>query len=206
MKKSLIVRWIIIAAVLLVWGLAMLPLKDRNLIKVFEDKAAKTVSKLEAEAASFKGDPDALRETIAKADKSSEEYKKAAEELEKMMSDNAYIAWRKVRDYKELQKRLALIDRKSDFEKAASIKAEMDALPENASADKKVYQQQYDAIVGAPEYKAWLETLEYKELVKAHRYSSAASEITSAQILPLSKTAYFQKSATKVQQILHICK
>ena len=166
MKKSLIVRWIIIAAVLLVWGLAMLPLKDRNLIKVFEDKAAKTVSKLEAEAAAFKGDPDALRETIAKADKSSEEYKKAVEELEKMLSDEAYIAWRKVRDYKELQRRLALIDRKSDFEKAAAIKAEMDALPANAEADKKVYQQQYDAIVGAAEYKAWLETLEYKELVK----------------------------------------
>ncbi len=165
MKKSLIVRWIVIAAVLLIWGLAMLPLKDRDLIGIFNAKSSKVVAKLEQEAKTFTGKPDQLREEIAKLDASSAEYKEAADKLEKMLEDPAYIAWRKVRDYKELQSRIALISNKADFERAAEIKGLMDSLPEQAVNEKKVYQAQYDAVVDA-DYKAWMETVEYRELVR----------------------------------------
>ena len=66
MKKSLIIRWVIIALVLLIWIWAMLPLKDKDYLKTFDKLAAPNVEKLHAgrDALLKMGNPEEISEKM----------------------------------------------------------------------------------------------------------------------------------------------
>ena len=165
MKKSLIIRWVIIAIVILVWTLAMFPIKDKDYMSIFRKLSAKTVAELQAKGAEFEkanGNPaDIIKKLGQATDKNSQEYKDLAEKLETLRKAENFDAWRKAEDFKELEKRLDLIDKKSTYESAVAIKAEMDAIQNKELPEYKDYEAAYNAIVSNAEYKKWTETDEY---------------------------------------------
>lgn len=169
MKKSLIVRWSIIAVVILVWTIAMFPLKDGDYLSKFDKLSAEQVAKAQngAKLLLAKGNPEELRsKSEAVADKGSQEYKDIQAKIDELKADKNYEAWRISRDYDELMKRLNLINLKKSFEHAAYIKEQMDALADKTGAEFKTLEGQYKAIVETEGYKKWMDTVLYRELVK----------------------------------------
>ncbi len=185
MKKSLIIRWVIIAIVILVWTLAMFPIKDKDYMSIFRKLSAKTVAELQAKGAEFEkanGNPaDIIKKLGQATDKNSQEYKDLAEKLETLRKAENFDAWRKAEDFKELEKRLDLIDKKSTYESAVAIKAEMDAIQNKELPEYKDYEAAYNAIVSNAEYKKWTETDEYKELLRRLPVEKLKQEIELIQ-------------------------
>ena len=169
MKKSLIIRWVVIALVILVWTWAMFPIKDKDFRNMFETVSRKNVAKLQTEAKAFidekKVDPaELIKKVTTIEDQTNQEFKDANEKLNELRADKGFAAWRQNEDYQELIKRLNLIDLKVKYETAAAHKAQMDSIAQKDSADYKFYEEQYKAITEEPGYKKWTESIEYKEL------------------------------------------
>ncbi|MBQ7650264.1 MAG: hypothetical protein IJS15_04850, partial [Victivallales bacterium] len=171
MKKSLIIRWVIIALVILVWIWAIFPIKDKDFRGMFEKVSRKNVAKLQTEAKAFidakKVDPAELIKKVSTIeDQTSQEFKDASEKLKELRDDKGFAAWRQNEDYQELVKRLNLIDLKVKYETAAAHKAQMDSIANKDSDDYKFYEKQFKAITEEPGYQKWMESIEYKELVR----------------------------------------
>ena len=116
MKKSLIIRWIIIGAIVLGWTVSMFPIKDRDILAEFTKLAERRVAEYEKDARVLeeKGGKEKVAEQLrAISDKSSSEY------LELL---RAYNAPERIANYQELKKRLD---------------AELKALPESLSAEDR---------------------------------------------------------------------
>ena len=171
MKKSLIIRWVIIALVILVWIWAIFPIKDKDFRSMFEKVSRKNVAKLQTEAKAFidekKVDPtELIKKVNSIEDQTSQEFKDASAKLKELRDDKGFAAWRQNEDYQELVKRLNLIDRKVKYETAAAHKAQMDSIANKDSDEFKFYEKQYKAITEEPGYQKWTESIEYKELVR----------------------------------------
>ena len=197
MKKSLIIRWVIIALVILVWTWAMFPFKDKDFLSMFDKVSAKHVAKLQTEAKAFvaeKGNPSELINKInAIEDQTSQEYKDESAKLKEIRDAKGFASWRKNEDYQELVKRLDIIKRKTTYETAAAHKAQMDQITDKSSADYKFYEQQYKAITEDEGYKKWTESIEYKELVR--RLPVARMKAQLEQFADKSSDAYHKLAA-----------
>ena len=83
MKKSLIIRMIIIAAVIIGWTASMFPIREQDFLKKFESLSDKTVKKLNKSAEALKA-VGTLEEVKTKLDgmedKSGKEYKALQEQ------------------------------------------------------------------------------------------------------------------------------
>ncbi|MCR4573926.1 MAG: protein translocase subunit SecD, partial [Lentisphaeria bacterium] len=97
MKKSLIIRMIIIAAVIIGWTASMFPIKDQDFLKKFNTLAAKTVNKLKKSSEGIGNLEEMKTKLDAMADKSSKEYK----DLQQKYSDAV-----KAKTFDELQTRI----------------------------------------------------------------------------------------------------
>ena len=169
MKKSLIIRWVIIAIVLVVWIVAMLPIKDKDYLTTFDKLSAPTVAKLKAgsNALLAQGNPEEIDQKLrAITDTSSDEYKTLSAKLQDLRTAPTFDDWRKSRDYDELEARLTLINLKAKYEMARHLKQQMDAISDKSLPEYKELEAARNAIVSAGDYKAWIETAEYKELEK----------------------------------------
>ncbi|MBO7090885.1 MAG: hypothetical protein J6W23_03805, partial [Victivallales bacterium] len=107
MKKSLIIRMIIIAAVIIGWTASMFPIREQDFLKKFESLSDKTVRKLnkslDALTATSSLD-DAKAKLDAMEDKSSKEYKALQEQ---------YADAIKAKTYNDLQTRIASVQAES---------------------------------------------------------------------------------------------
>lgn len=124
MKKSLILRFSLIGAVLVAWAVAMHPLHDRPFLPTFEKMAAPKVNKYRAAITEAKADIAAAQKALAgMADKQSDEAKQETEKL-KAAQDKLARNTRYVDDYEKVIKDArAMMDRKED-----PVRAEYKAL------------------------------------------------------------------------------
>ncbi|MDD4098947.1 MAG: protein translocase subunit SecD [Lentisphaeria bacterium] len=109
MKKSLIIRWSIVALVLVVWTAAMFPVRDKDYLAEFDKLSATKVTSLEAQSKALLkvGDPVALKaELDAMTDQDSDDYKAKKEKYDQLLASTDYDGWKKFRDYTELQRRV----------------------------------------------------------------------------------------------------
>ena len=157
-------RWAVVAVILIVWTLAMFPMKDGNFLDKYHQMAAKQVAKSREAAEQLKGNPqETLVRLNAIEDKSSDEYKKLAEELKALQADPNFSSWVVYSNYQELEKRLALLQNKSLWDAAEAIKAKMAKL--NAGdGEYAVLASQYEAAVA--KIADWMKTEEYAEFSK----------------------------------------
>ncbi len=112
MKKSLIIRWIIVAAVVISCTVAMFPIKDKNYLETFRKASRKQVEALELGAAELEklGNPDELKAKMdAVEDKSSDEFKALQESYTTLRNSEYYAKWVKAKDYKVLWERIEAI-------------------------------------------------------------------------------------------------
>lgn len=112
MKKSLIIRWIVILVIVLGWSWSLFPIKDRDYLSEFKKVTAGPVAALrkQAEGLSALGDPQAMKARLdAIEDKTGDEYKKASAEYAELLSSPAYEAKLKADDYDELWRRIEAI-------------------------------------------------------------------------------------------------
>lgn len=103
MKNSLIVRWIVILAIVLGWGLSIFPMKDQDFLAEFYRRAAKGVEELQKkskEAQELQGKLDAL------ADRNSKEYAALAEKLEKTRATTGIPAAQALDEWQQLNQRI----------------------------------------------------------------------------------------------------
>ncbi|HQL88646.1 MAG: bifunctional preprotein translocase subunit SecD/SecF [Lentisphaerae bacterium ADurb.Bin082] len=109
MKKSLIIRWSVVALVVLAWTWAMFPLRDKDYLAEFEKMAAPKVAALQKQSKQLleQGNPEELKAQLdAMADKDSAEYKALKEKYDALTASPNYAAWKQSRDYDELMRRI----------------------------------------------------------------------------------------------------
>ena len=75
MKKSLIIRMIIIAAVIIGWTASMFPIREQDFLKKFDSLSSKTVAKLNKSAEAVGSLEEAKEKLDKMEDKSGKEYK-----------------------------------------------------------------------------------------------------------------------------------
>ena len=90
MKKSLIIRMIIIAAVIIGWTASMFPIREQDFLKKFDCLSEKTVKKLNKSAEAI-GSLEEVKEKLDKMeDKSSKEYKNLQEQYSDAVKAKAF--------------------------------------------------------------------------------------------------------------------
>ncbi|MBQ6473347.1 MAG: protein translocase subunit SecD [Victivallales bacterium] len=203
MKKSLIIRWTVIAIVLIVWTAALFPLKDSDYLQMFRQVSATNVERIEAGAKSLlaKGDPAELQRKLeAATDKSTDEYKALNEKYEALRKDGDYANWRAWADYQELNTRLALIKHKSMYDRAEDIAKKQEAAPNDS-----LLKGQLAEVLNDPDYKAWMGTEEYQAfkarlpLVQKREKLELMSDKTSAEYKAL--TGEVEKLQAELAQV-----
>ncbi len=203
MKKSLIIRWTIIAIVLVVWTLAMFPLRDGDYLKTFEQVSAKSVAKCQENAKVLlaKGNPETIRKDLAAAAKDSENYTKLTKQLADLQADKNYQDYVAERDYQELQKRLALIGHADKAGDVAAVQAKLNKLGNADSDEAAQLKKELEALQADPQFKAWAESPEGKAYaartawIAARDQFEAQTERRSPAAQELSKKADTLKTA-----------
>lgn len=85
MKKSLIIRWCVIAVVVLAWTASMFPIRDRDYLTEFRKQVKPQLAKLQAQAANLPMHAKAKQmrqELAAIVDHQSEDYLTRQKELD----------------------------------------------------------------------------------------------------------------------------
>ncbi len=121
MKKSLLIRWLIILLVIFAWGMAMFPITDRDYVTEFKTLASKQVEKYRRQAEKvptvIKAE-ELQKQLTALSDKESQEYQDLQAEYQKLSTSAEYLAESKLpenktrkyySDYQELWERVASI-------------------------------------------------------------------------------------------------
>ncbi|MDQ0287930.1 protein translocase subunit SecD [Oligosphaera ethanolica] len=124
MKKSLIIRWIIIALVVIGWLSAMFPIRDKDYLGEFDRISAKQLAALQARSQNVLkvGNPDELKAKLdAMEAKDSDEYKALQKSYSELQASPDYEAWVKVKDFAELMRRVAAV--RSDDASISGYKA-----------------------------------------------------------------------------------
>ncbi len=112
MKNSLIIRWIVILAIVLGWGLSIFPMKDRDLRAEFDRISAKSVAKLQKDAQ----EAEQLQGKLAAvADRASKEYQDLSKKLEKTKATTGIPAADALKEWQELQRRMDNLDNGKDL-------------------------------------------------------------------------------------------
>ncbi|NLE55705.1 MAG: hypothetical protein GX617_12255, partial [Lentisphaerae bacterium] len=124
MKKSLIIRWIIIALVVIGWLSAMFPIRDKDYLGEFDRISAKQLAALQARSQNVLkiANPDELKAKLdAMEAKDSDEYKALQKSYSELQASPDYEAWVKVKDFAELMRRVAAV--RSDDASISGYKA-----------------------------------------------------------------------------------
>ena len=119
MKKSLIIRWCIIGAIVLCWTVSIFPIKDRDILDEFMKLSKVQMKEYEAQAKELEaaGGRDAvLKKLQAVEDKSSKEY---------MSLLKIYRSDEKIKNYKELTDRIDALVKALPADISASDKSKM---------------------------------------------------------------------------------
>lgn len=135
MKKSLIIRWIIIALVVFGWLAAMFPIRDKDYLSKFDRLSAKQLTALRARSQNVLkvANPDELKAQLdGMADKESDDYKALQKRHADVLASPDYEAWVKSKDYDELLRRVA--DIRSADQKISGYKALERAAQGNAES------------------------------------------------------------------------
>jgi SecD/SecF fusion protein len=109
MKKSLIIRWVVIALVVFSLLSAMFPIRDKDYMGQFERMSAKSLSALRVRAEDVLkvGNPDELKAQLDQLDsKEGEEYEALQKSYSDLQALPDYDAWIKVKDFDELMRRV----------------------------------------------------------------------------------------------------
>ena len=110
MKKSLIIRWVIILAIVLGWGLSIFPMKDKDFLTEFQRRAAKGVAVLQKKAQKAGELEKKLEATESK------DYAKVSEELQDTLAATGITAEQALTEWAELNRRIENFKQKKDFD------------------------------------------------------------------------------------------
>ena len=124
MKKSLIIRWIIILLVVVSWTWSIFPIKDKDYLVEFKKMAQDEVQKLEKKSLKLEKlcKIETFKKQMSAARKESDNaYQKFIADHQDVLLSDAYVAQMKIDEYQELWKRVDEI--KKDEPKISGFKA-----------------------------------------------------------------------------------
>ena len=103
MKKSLIIRWAVILVIVIGWTLSIFPMKDKDFLVEFNNRAKKSVAALQKKAERA----EVLKEKLdGIADKNSQEYLSVSKDLAATAANTGISASQALDEWKELNRRI----------------------------------------------------------------------------------------------------
>ncbi len=113
MKKSLIIRWAVILVIVIGWTLSIFPMKDKDFLVEFNNRAKKSVAALQKKAERA----EVLKEKLdGIADKNSQEYLSVSKDLAATAANTGISASQALDEWKELNRRIDCLREGKDLD------------------------------------------------------------------------------------------